>query len=125
MKASRRPDKARRAASGTRICRFDTTRIANLASINSKDVGDLPVPRPSVADQQTLLKDVKDELEAGLTSRTDAIAIRQSAWTAFESALFTSNESSAEIAIENSEAAAVSAPLASSSVFYDYYSTFE
>jgi len=68
---------------------------SGLGTINSTVIRTAPIPLPSI--------DVQRELISGITSagaqvqqkRTEAATLHQSAWAAFESALFTPAESSA------------------------------
>ncbi|MCB2185147.1 MAG: restriction endonuclease subunit S [Deltaproteobacteria bacterium] len=64
----------------------------NLASINSKEVAGFPVPDVSIKQQEKLLSGLNSQVATANTKRTEAATLRQSAWTAFESALFTAGE---------------------------------
>lgn len=72
--------------------RSKAKRTTNLASINSKEVAGLPVPDVSIKQQEILLSGLNSQVAAANTKRTEAATLRQSAWTAFESALFTAGE---------------------------------
>jgi type I restriction enzyme S subunit len=80
---------------GQAYFRSKAKRTTNLASINSKEVAGLPVPVLSIARQQDVLNALQAQEQAAQTKRAEAAALRQSAWSAFESALFTPAESSA------------------------------
>lgn len=67
-------------------------KIADPASINSKEIAALPVPDISVSRQQDLMEELDHQVGAAHAKRAEAATIRQSAWTAFESALFTAPE---------------------------------
>ena len=79
---------------GQAYFRSKAKRTTNLASINSKEVAGLPVPELSVDCQQTLLTDLNTQTQASQAKRAEAAALRQSAWAAFEAALFTPPEAS-------------------------------
>lgn len=72
--------------------RSKAKRTTNLASINSKEVAGLPVPDVSIKQQEELLSGLSSQLAVANTKRNKAATLRQSAWTAFESALFTTGE---------------------------------
>ncbi|WP_299315007.1 restriction endonuclease subunit S [uncultured Halomonas sp.] len=74
---------------GQAYFRSKAKRTTNLASINSKEVAALPIPDISVSEQRNLLEALNSQTLAAETKRTEAITIRQSAWAAFETALFT------------------------------------
>ncbi|MBK1674708.1 hypothetical protein CKO35_15700 [Ectothiorhodospira shaposhnikovii] len=77
---------------GQAYFRSKAKRTTNLASINSKEVAALPIPDISVSQQRNLLEALNSQTLAAETKRTEAITIRQSAWGAFEAALFTAAE---------------------------------
>jgi hypothetical protein len=72
-----------------------TKRTTNLASINSKEVAGLPVPDASISQQEKLPSGLSSQTEAATNKRTEAETLRQTAWTAFESALFTAGKAAA------------------------------
>jgi type I restriction enzyme S subunit len=74
---------------GQAYFRSKAKRTTNLASINSKEVAGLPVPLLPIEDQRTLLRKLHESTLTADTKRTQAQTLRASAWTAFESALFT------------------------------------
>jgi len=74
---------------GQAYFRSKAKRTTNLASINSKEVADLPVPELSPVRQQDVLNDLSAQVHAADAKRAAAATLRQSAWTAFEAALFT------------------------------------
>lgn len=78
---------------GQSCFRSKAKRTPNLASINSKEVADLPVPDLAISQQRDLLEDLNRQTLAADTKRTEAATLRQSAWGTFESALSTSAES--------------------------------
>ncbi|WP_189373452.1 restriction endonuclease subunit S [Vogesella alkaliphila] len=80
---------------GQAYFRSKAKRTTNLASINSKEVAGLPVPALSIAQQQDVLDALHAQEQAAQTKRTEAAALRQSAWATFEAALFTTTEESA------------------------------
>lgn len=75
--------------------RSKAKRTTNLASINSKEVAGLPVPDVSITEQEKLLSGLNSQIAAANSKRTEAATLRKSAWTAFESALFTAGEAAA------------------------------
>jgi type I restriction enzyme S subunit len=77
---------------GQAYFRSKAKRTTNLASINSKEVAGLPVPNLPLARQQDVLDELNAQVQAAQCKRTKAATLRQSAWTAFESALFTTHE---------------------------------
>lgn len=74
---------------GQAYFRSKAKRTTNLASINSKEVASLPVPVLSIDRQQELLDALHAQVQAAQTKRAEAATLRQSAWAAFQSALFT------------------------------------
>jgi len=74
---------------GQAYFRSKAKRTTNLASINSKEVAGLPVPVLSIDRQQELLDALHAQVQAAQTKRAEAATLRQSAWAAFQSALFT------------------------------------
>jgi type I restriction enzyme, S subunit len=74
---------------GQSYFRSKAKRTTNLASINSKEVAGLPVPRRSLDQQHSLLSELNQQTQAAAIKFDEAKALRQSAWNAFESALFT------------------------------------
>ena len=77
---------------GQAYFRSKAKRTTNLASINSKEVAGLPVPNLPLARQQDVLDELNAQVQAAQCKRTKAATLRQSAWTSFESALFTTHE---------------------------------
>jgi len=77
---------------GQAYFRSKAKRTTNLASINSKEVAGLPVPALSIDRQQDVLDALHAQVQAAQTKRLEAAALRQSAWAAFEAALFTAAE---------------------------------
>jgi type I restriction enzyme S subunit len=73
---------------GQAYFRGKAKRTTNLASINSKEVACLPVPALSIDRQQDVLDALHAQVQAAQTKRLEAATLRQSAWAAFESALF-------------------------------------
>jgi len=73
---------------GQSYFRSKAKRTTNLASINSKEVAGLPVPLLPINDQRLLMLTLENSTSAAATKRTEAQALRASAWAAFESALF-------------------------------------
>ncbi len=67
------------------------TAVGNFA-IGGKDIKRLKVPLPSVGEQIELVGVLNEAMENAKAKRTKAAALRQSAWAAFESALFTAEE---------------------------------
>lgn len=70
------------------------TAVGNFA-IGGKDIKALKVPLPSPAHQKDLAQALNDAVICAKSKRTEAAALRNSAWAAFESALFTPTEPSA------------------------------
>jgi type I restriction enzyme S subunit len=68
--------------------RSKAKRTTNLASINSTEVAALPVPLPPLLQQGAMLKALHHGAEAAMLEAKTARAVRDSAWAAFESALF-------------------------------------
>lgn len=81
---------------GQAYFRSKAKRTTNLASINSKEVAGLPVPDIAVSDQRDLLTSLDQQVEAAQGKHIEAASLRQSAWSAFESALFSANEEHAQ-----------------------------
>ncbi|MFN3298031.1 hypothetical protein [Caldimonas sp.] len=79
---------------GQAYFRSKAKRTTNLASINSKEVASLPVPAIPVNRQQALLTDLNTQMQAAQAKSAEAAALRQSAWAAFEAALFSPAEES-------------------------------
>lgn len=73
---------------GQAYFRSKAKRTTNLASINSKEVGGLPVPYLSLDRQRDLLYDLNTQIKASQAKRVEAAGVRASAWKEFESALF-------------------------------------
>lgn len=73
---------------GQSYFRSKAKRTTNLASINSKEVAGLPVPLLPINDQGLLMLTLENNTSAAAAKRTEAKALRASAWAAFESALF-------------------------------------
>ena len=80
---------------GQAYFRSKAKRTTNLASINSKEVAGLPVPELSLTRQQDVLDSLNSQVQSAQSKRTAAITQRHSAWTTFESALFTASEETA------------------------------
>lgn len=80
---------------GQAYFRSKAKRTTNLASINSKEVAGLPVPELSLTRQQDVLDSLNSQVQSAQSKRTAAITLRHSAWTTFESALFTASEETA------------------------------
>jgi type I restriction enzyme S subunit len=76
---------------GQAYFRSKAKRTTNLASINSKEVASLPVPVLSIDRQQEVLDALHAQAQAAQTKRAEAATLRQSAWAAFQSALFTTD----------------------------------
>lgn len=74
---------------GQAYFRSKAKRTTNLASINSKEVSNLPVPDLPLAQQQELLEALNSQQQAAQTKRAEAAVSRRVAWADFESALFT------------------------------------
>jgi type I restriction enzyme S subunit len=75
-------------AHGQSYFRSKAKRTTNLASINSQEVAGLPIPLPSVPEQRNLLRALNASASVAAAKRTEAATLRQSAWSAFEAALF-------------------------------------
>jgi type I restriction enzyme S subunit len=67
------------------------TAVGNFA-IGGKDIKALKVPLPPSEQQMALAQALNDSITCAKTKRTEATTLRQSAWAAFESALFTLTE---------------------------------
>lgn len=80
---------------GQAYFRSKAKRTTNLASINSKEVAALPVPELSPARQQSVLDELGAQIQAAEAKRTEATTLRNSAWAAFEAALFAPSEPTA------------------------------
>jgi type I restriction enzyme S subunit len=80
---------------GQTYFRSKAKQTTNLASINSKEVAGLLVPEITIDRQQALLTDLNAQMQASQTKCAEAAALRQSAWSAFESALFTAPDETA------------------------------
>jgi type I restriction enzyme S subunit len=76
-------------AHGQAYFRSKAKRTTNLASINSKEVANLPVPDLPLAQQKELLEALNHQQQAARSKRAEAAISRQVAWADFESALFT------------------------------------
>jgi len=74
---------------GKAYFRSKAKRTTNLASINSKEVAGLPVPDIGIEQQRGLLDTLHHQTEIAESKRNDAVLLRQSAWSTFEAALFT------------------------------------
>lgn len=79
---------------GQAYFRSKAKRTTNLASINSKEVAELPIPDLAIPQQRELLEELNRQTTLADDKRSEAAALRQSAWATFEAALFTSAESS-------------------------------
>ena len=62
---------------------------SGLGTINSNVIRTAPIPLPSIDIQLELVTELTASHEKATQVRSEAEALRQSAWTAFESALFT------------------------------------
>ncbi|MFZ5795211.1 MAG: hypothetical protein ACOY4B_12210, partial [Pseudomonadota bacterium] len=80
---------------GQAYFRSKAKRTTNLASISSKEVAELPIPDLAIPHQRALLDELNRQTTMADNKRTEAAALRQSAWAAFESALFTASEEAA------------------------------
>lgn len=80
---------------GQAYFRSKAKRTTNLASINSKEVAGLPIPDLAIPQQRELLEELNRQTTMADNKRSEAATLRQSAWAAFESALFTPAEPSA------------------------------
>jgi type I restriction enzyme S subunit len=69
------------------------TAVGNFA-IGGKDIKALNVPIPKLDEQETLIQALSVAIAGATATRTEAAKLRQSAWVAFESALFTTHEES-------------------------------
>jgi type I restriction enzyme S subunit len=69
------------------------TAVGNFA-IGGKDIKALKVPLPAIERQRALAKALNDAVVTAESKRAEAAALRQSAWAAFEAALFTPPEAS-------------------------------
>lgn len=78
---------------GQSYFRSKAKRTTNLASINSREVSTMPLPLPPLAEQQRLVGELEQAGKETIKLRKDAKDKRQSAWAAFESALFESKTS--------------------------------
>ncbi|MDX1253410.1 MAG: type I restriction enzyme HsdR N-terminal domain-containing protein [Gammaproteobacteria bacterium] len=67
------------------------TAVGNFA-IGGKDIKALKVPLPLLEQQKSLAQTLSDTVASVKTKRTEATTLRNSAWAAFESALFTPAE---------------------------------
>ena len=67
------------------------TAVGNFA-IGGKDIKALKVPLPPLVQQKSLVQALSDAVACAQTKRIEAAALRQSAWVAFEAALFTAVE---------------------------------
>lgn len=76
---------------GQAYFRGKAKRTTNLASINSKEVAGLPIPAISIGQQQDLLTELDLKTNAAQAKHLDAAMLRKSAWSTFETALFTEN----------------------------------
>lgn len=73
---------------GQAYFRSKAKRTTNLASINSKEVADFILPLPSLDEQKHLVQRLNHAGESAQNRRRQAERQRQSAWQAFEAALF-------------------------------------
>jgi len=76
-------------AHGQAYFRSKAKRTTNLASINSKEVANLPVPDLPLAQQKELLEALNHQQQAARAKRAEVAILRQVAWADFESALVT------------------------------------
>jgi len=67
------------------------TAVGNFA-IGGKDIKALKVPLPLPARQKCIAQALEDTMTEAKSKRTEAATLRQSAWAAFEAALFTATE---------------------------------
>lgn len=65
---------------------------SGLGTINSTVIRTAPIPLPSVHIQRDLVNVLTEAHSSAATKREEAAALRQSAWSTFESTLFTANE---------------------------------
>jgi len=77
---------------GQAYFRSKAKRTTNLASINSKEVAGLPIPNISITQQEKFLSALSSQIDTANFKRSEAETLRQTAWTAFVSALFTAGE---------------------------------
>lgn len=70
------------------------TGVGNFA-IGGKDIKALNVPLPELDEQASLVQNLSEAITQAQLKRTEATTLRQSAWAAFESALFTAGEAAA------------------------------
>jgi type I restriction enzyme S subunit len=75
-------------AHGQAYFRSKAKRTTNLASINSTEVSALPLPLPPLAEQKVMLDALHKGTEEAKAEAAKAEVLRNSAWAAFESALF-------------------------------------
>jgi type I restriction enzyme S subunit len=68
---------------------------SGLGTINSTVIRTAPIPLPSIAFQRDLVDELTSAHSRSEIKRTEAATLRQSAWAAFESALFTTHDESA------------------------------
>ena len=66
---------------------------SGLGTINSSVIRSAPIPLPPISDQRRLMEVLANASQSAATKLTEAQTLRASAWTAFESALFTTNDS--------------------------------
>jgi type I restriction enzyme S subunit len=66
---------------------------SGLGTINSSVIRTAPIPLPSLAVQKALISELSAAEMNARAKRAEAAALRQSAWAAFEAALFTASES--------------------------------
>lgn len=66
---------------------------SGLGTINSSVIRSAPIPLPPISDQRRLMEILANASQSAATKLTEAQTLRASAWTAFESALFTTNDS--------------------------------
>lgn len=66
------------------------TAVGNFA-IGGKDIKTLRVPLPSLELRRSLVLALGEVVAGALSKRTEATTLRQSTWSAFESALFTAS----------------------------------
>ena len=77
---------------GQAYFRSKAKRTTNLASINSTEVAALPLPLPPLTQQVAMLKTLEKGMEDANAKAKEARDLRDSAWGAFESALFEPQE---------------------------------
>jgi type I restriction enzyme S subunit len=73
---------------GQAYFRSKAKRTTNLASINSKEVAGLPIPDIGIEQQRYFLDTLHHQTGIAKSKHAEAAVLRQSAWAAFESALF-------------------------------------